>query len=92
VKYGGSASVGVAARGAEVSIEVWDRGPGIPADALGRVLEPFYRLEESRNRETGGSGLGLTIARAVALNHGGRLELENREGGGLTARLLLPRE
>jgi signal transduction histidine kinase len=92
VKYGGSADVKVAPSGAEVAIEVCDRGPGIPQEALGEVLEPFHRLEASRNRETGGSGLGLTIARAVALNHGGRLELENRAGGGLKARLLLPRE
>ncbi len=92
VKYGGSADVKVAPSGAEVAIEVCDRGPGIPQEALGEVLEPFHRLEASRNRETGGSGLGLTIARAVALNHGGRLELENRVGGGLKARLLLPRE
>ena len=92
VKYGGSASVQVAARGPEVEIEISDRGPGIPEDQLGHVLEPFHRLEASRNRETGGSGLGLTIARAVALNHGGRLELENREGGGLSVRLVLPRE
>ena len=54
---------------------------------IGKVLEPFYRVEPSRSRETGGSGLGLTLARAAAQAHGGALELENRPEGGLTARL-----
>ncbi|HWH17077.1 MAG TPA: ATP-binding protein [Allosphingosinicella sp.] len=92
VKYGGSAEVAVRDGGGErVVIEVADRGPGIPDLELANVSEPFYRLEASRNRETGGSGLGLTIVRAVAVNHGGELKLENRPGGGLSARLLIPR-
>ena len=73
-----------------VAIEVADEGPGIPEAELARVPEPFYRVEPSRSRETGGSGLGLTLARAAAQAHGGRLELENRAGGGLCARILLP--
>jgi signal transduction histidine kinase len=55
------------------------------------VFEPFYRLESSRSRDTGGSGLGLSIARDIAQAHGGTLTLRNRPGGGLTAELRLPR-
>ena len=90
IKYGGSAEVGVRRVEAQVAIEVSDRGPGIAQAELERVQEPFYRVEPSRSRETGGSGLGLTLARAAALAHGGTLELENRAEGGLVARLLLP--
>jgi signal transduction histidine kinase len=94
VKYGGAARVAVRRRpgegGESVAIEVADEGPGIPEAELAQVQEPFYRVEPSRSRETGGSGLGLTLARAAAQAHGGRLELENRAGGGLCARILLP--
>ena len=90
IKYGGSAEVAVRRAGAQIAIEVGDRGPGIAQAELERVQEPFYRVEPSRSRETGGSGLGLTLARAAAQAHGGALELENRPEGGLVARLLLP--
>ena len=73
------------------TIAVLDEGPGIPEAELERVFEPFYRLEASRNRETGGIGLGLTIARNIAHAHGGELKLRNRAGGGLEAVLTLPR-
>ena len=76
--------------GGDVVIEVSDSGPGIAEAEIGRVLEPFYRVEPSRSRETGGSGLGLTLARAAAQAHGGALELENRPEGGLIARLWIP--
>ena len=89
VKYAGSAEVAVRATPRGIAVEVADRGPGIPDAELGNVQEPFVRLETSRNRETGGSGLGLALARAAAQAHGGRLELENRPGGGLVARILL---
>ena len=69
-----------------------DEGPGIAEAELERVQEPFYRIEPSRSRQTGGTGLGLTLARAAAQAHGGVLELENRPGGGLCARILLPRD
>jgi len=92
VNYAGAARVRVGGAGDQVCVEVLDRGPGIPEDQLERVKEPFVRLEESRSRETGGSGLGITLARAAAHIHGGELELANREGGGLAARLWLPRE
>lgn len=71
-------------------IEITDDGPGIPEAELERVFEPFYRLERSRNRETGGTGLGLAVARSIARAHGGDIELENRRRGGLRARVLLP--
>ena len=77
--------------GAALRILVHDDGPGIAAEALERVFEPFLRLEASRNRNTGGSGLGLSIARDVAQAHGGTVLLHNRPEGGLTAELRLPR-
>jgi signal transduction histidine kinase len=70
---------------------VRDEGPGIPEAELERVFEPFQRLEGSRNRGTGGTGLGLTIARNIAQAHGGELVLRNRAEGGLEAVLTLPR-
>jgi signal transduction histidine kinase len=87
VAYAGAAQVAVRTNRADVLIEVIDSGPGIAEAELGKVLEPFYRVEPSRSRETGGSGLGLTLARAAAQAHGGELELENRPEGGLVARL-----
>ena len=91
VKYGQRATIGVADSAAELVISVRDAGPGIAPEELERVFEPFYRLESSRNRATGGSGLGLTIARSIAQAHGGSLVLYNRTGGGLEAVLTLPR-
>jgi signal transduction histidine kinase len=88
VKYGGSAEVYVQAVGqGGVEIRVLDRGQGIPQELLETVFEPFYRVEASRNRETGGTGLGLAIARQLAQALGATLTLQNREGGGLEARL-----
>jgi two-component system osmolarity sensor histidine kinase EnvZ len=74
-----------------VYIEVSDEGPGIPEDALQRVFDPFFRLETSRNRDTGGVGLGLSAARAIVREQGGELTLSNRSTGGLLARVELPR-
>ncbi len=92
VKYGAAARVAVCeADDDRIAIEITDHGPGIPENELANVQEAFYRIEPSRSRETGGSGLGLTLARAAALAHGGALELENRPEGGLIARILLPR-
>lgn len=70
-----------------LAISVRDRGPGIAEDELDKVLQPFYRVESSRNRSTGGTGLGLAIAQQLSLALGGTLKLANREGGGLEARL-----
>ncbi len=91
VKYGKSASIEVDDNDERLRIRVRDEGPGIPPAELDRVFEPFYRVEDSRNRDTGGTGLGLTIAKSIAQSHGGELTLENRPGGGLEARLTLPR-
>ena len=90
VKYGEAARVRLAAAGDGLSIEVDDDGPGIPPGEMERVFEPFHRLEASRNRGTGGVGLGLTIARQAVEEQGGRLSLANREGGGLRASIRLP--
>ncbi len=90
VKYGSVARVSLVADPAAIHIAVDDDGPGIPQEDVEVVFRPFYRLEASRNRETGGAGLGLTIARSVARAHGGDVILTNRPGGGLTAEIVLP--
>lgn len=94
VKYGGEADVAIvendgASNGA-ISISIGDRGPGIPADKREEVFRPFYRIEASRSRETGGSGLGLAVARSIVRRHGGDILLEGRDGGGLTVSIVLP--
>jgi signal transduction histidine kinase len=91
VKYGGDAEVALRSAGDSVEIDVADRGPGIPAAEREKVFEPFYRLEASRSRETGGTGLGLAVARGIARAHGGDVTLRDREGGGLLATVRLPR-
>lgn len=91
VKYGGGAEVRLIPEPQRVTIEVCDRGPGIPAEKLEAVFNPFTRLEESRNRDTGGIGLGLALARAIVNDAGGSIALANRAGGGLTATITLPR-
>ena len=91
VKYGHSAAVRIEAEAKRVRIVVADQGPGIPADRLADVFDPFTRLETSRNRETGGIGLGLALARAIVDDAGGRITLENRPEGGLDAIIELPR-
>ena len=92
VRYGGSARIAVTVAGRRVIVTVEDEGPGVPDAAIERLCEPFYRGEASRNRETGGVGLGLSIARRIAEDHGGRLEFVNRIGGGLRASITLPLE
>ena len=73
-----------------VEIIVEDDGPGIPPEEMDRVFEPFRRLEQSRNRETGGVGLGLPIARNMLRAHGGDVVLSNRPRGGLKVLVTLP--
>lgn len=90
VKYGGGAEVALKPDGASVRIEVADRGPGIPEDQIAAVFDPFTRLDASRNRSTGGVGLGLTLARAIVREAGGDISLANRDGGGLCAVISLP--
>ncbi|MFX8840868.1 ATP-binding protein, partial [Acinetobacter baumannii] len=71
-------------------VEVDDDGPGVPDHEREQVFEPFHRVEPSRSRATGGSGLGLAVVRTVARAHGGDAIIENRIGGGLRARAWLP--
>jgi signal transduction histidine kinase len=90
VKYAGSAQIDVTCGSGRLVISVLDRGPGLDPGEIDRITGAFYRGEPSRNRETGGAGLGLSIAEAVVDAHGGSLELSNREGGGLSAVISLP--
>jgi len=90
LKYGERAELRVRLEQDHLYIDVCDTGPGIPEAQLLAVLQPFYRVEGSRNRETGGSGLGLAIAHQLALSLAGELSLHNRSEGGLCARLKLP--
>lgn len=89
VKYGGSAEVSVAPADGGIALNVADHGPGIPSDAREQVLQPFHRLEGSRNRDTGGAGLGLAIASSIAESHGGRLMLADNPPRGLKASILI---
>lgn len=90
VKYGKSGTVEIRRLLQTIEITIDDEGPGIPQQELTRVLEPFYRLEESRSRETGGVGLGLAIAQSIVQAHGGALSLSNRPEGGLRVTIALP--
>ena len=91
VKYGKTAHAAINATSKTIEITIDDEGPGMPESELKRVLEPFYRVEESRSRETGGVGLGLAIALSAVQAHGGQLTLSNRPAGGLHAVVRLPR-
>ena len=95
LRYGQQARVVLAREGSEAVIRIADIGPGIPEAQIAAMMEPFARGDTSRNRETGGAGLGLTLARAIAEQHGGTLVLTNRIGedgsvDGLLAELRLP--
>ncbi|NVO05695.1 MAG: two-component sensor histidine kinase [Rhodoferax sp.] len=85
VRYGGGAEVAVTQESGVLRVLVADRGPGIPDGLLEQVLQPFYRVEASRNRHSGGVGLGLATASDIAKRHQGHLLLCNRDGGGLQA-------
>jgi signal transduction histidine kinase len=89
--YGGDAvSLAVEDSGSAVRIIIEDQGPGIPAAEREKVFEPYYRLESSRARHTGGTGLGLTIAKAIVEAHHGTITLGTAAGGGLRVELALP--
>ena len=90
LRYGERARVSLVREGGFAVLRIEDDGPGIPEAEIARMLEPFTRMEASRNSATGGAGLGLTLARAVAEQHGGVLRLANRPGGGLIASVSLP--
>jgi two-component system osmolarity sensor histidine kinase EnvZ len=89
-RHAAQVTINVARRGQAVEVTIDDDGPGIPEEAREDVFKPFYRLDPSRNRATGGVGLGLTIARDVVSNHGGSIQLDNSPLGGLRARIRLP--
>lgn len=90
VRYGEKARTTMSLGNGRVAIHIDDEGPGISEDSLEVVFEPLLRLEQSRNRETGGHGLGLHIARSIVEAHHGQIVLSNREGGGLRATVELP--
>jgi len=90
LKYGERARLRLRATGDRCVLEIDDDGPGIPDPLQEQVFEPFFRLESSRNRDTGGIGLGLATVRAIVLEHGGEITLGNRKGGGLRVAVSLP--
>jgi signal transduction histidine kinase len=90
LQYGGNARLQLRVDTKRLCIVVDDNGPGIAPDQLDTIFEPFARAESSRNRASGGTGLGLTIARAIARAHGGDVTLRNRSDGGVEAMLWLP--
>ena len=91
VKYGGAADVTLSVTDAGVAVTVDDDGPGIPEGQMEKVFAPFYRLEGSRSRDTGGVGLGLAAVRSIVRSQGGEVRLANRDAGGLRATIELPR-
>jgi signal transduction histidine kinase len=91
LRYAGHAHIDIQDSAQAVQIRVVDRGPGIAPEQREAVFEPFYRLEGSRNRNSGGVGMGMTIAREAARRMGGDLQLQQTLGGGLTVVLDLPR-
>ena len=91
LRYGASADVSVATDDDRVRVRIDDRGPGISPELIEQVFQPFYRVEGSRHRSSGGSGLGLYIARDLLRRQGGDVTLVNRPSGGLRAEVVLPR-
>jgi two-component system OmpR family sensor kinase len=90
LKYGERARLELCSSEGQVALEIDDDGPGIPDALQQRVFEPFFRAESSRNCDSGGIWLGLTTVRAIVLDHGGHIELRNREEGGLRVVVSLP--
>ncbi|MGE5517635.1 MAG: ATP-binding protein [Bacteroidota bacterium] len=89
-RYGGVARVRTTQHGRDIRVVIEDDGPGIPPESMEKVFTPFYRLEQSRNRKTGGMGLGMTVARTIVRAHGGDITLENMPEGGLRVIATLP--
>ena len=90
LRYGGEARVALRQVDGRAEALIEDRGPGIPEALRERVFDPFFRVEASRSRDTGGSGLGLAVVRAIVQRHDGTIRLEDRPGGGLRVRVTLP--
>jgi two-component system osmolarity sensor histidine kinase EnvZ len=89
IRYGKNARLNVRQEAGVVEISVEDEGPGVPFETMSRLMQPFERLEPSRGRRTGGAGLGLAIVKALAKSQGGDLTIENVNGGGLRATIIL---
>ncbi len=92
IKYGGKADVTLVSEAGRAAITMEDEGPGIPRSEREKVFEPFYRVGSSRDPDTGGVGLGLSVTRSIIWEHGGDITLGARKGGGLTVRVELPAE
>jgi len=95
IHSGGSDGIRISAHPAEgkqIEVSVLDSGPGIDETHINRIFEPFYRVDEARNRTSGGHGLGLAIAASAVRRHGGRISASNRKEGGLEVRVVLPLE
>ena len=90
IKYATPPSIELVRESNGYFVLIRDRGPGIPDHALASVFLPYYRVEKSRNRNTGGVGLGLTVAQAIVQGHGGEIRLKSCPDGGLEARVALP--
>ena len=88
--YGKTIAVNLESVGNKVEVTVDDDGPGIPADKREDVFKAFYRLDDSRNKETGGVGLGLSIAKDIVTSHGGKIELQDSPMGGLRVLISIP--
>ena len=91
MRYGSRVCIDLRIEATSLVIGLDDDGPGIPSEEVVRAFEPFTRLEGSRNRNTGGTGLGLTIAKRAVEAEGGTLDLTNRPEGGLRAKIRMPR-
>jgi two-component system osmolarity sensor histidine kinase EnvZ len=89
-RYGTQSWISVESQDKNILIHVDDNGPGIPVNEMTNVFKPFYRVDESRSLETGGVGLGLSIARNVVLSHGGSIKLEKSPFGGLRVSIKIP--
>ncbi len=91
LRFGDTAHATLTATRQSARVTIEDDGPGIPPDRLEAMFQPFARGDDSRNTDTGGAGLGLSIARSIISAHGGSITLENRAGGGICAMVVLPR-
>lgn len=87
---GSVVEIGISKGEDDVAIMVRDHGPGVPQESLEQIFKPFFRVAESRGRDSGGTGIGLAIAKQAILMHGGRIEARNAEKGGLVIEIHLP--
>ncbi|MBK8093514.1 MAG: hypothetical protein IPK32_16440 [Verrucomicrobiaceae bacterium] len=90
IRYAKNIEITANAENGHVTLQIADRGPGVPEEAIARLFEPFFRPEAARGRNTGGSGLGLAITKRCIEACGGTVTARNREGGGLVVDITLP--